>query len=94
MGLQQFGQIKDGMRKRLITDYLRNSDGFSAWHVVGHRVDLDLELLARGKVSQGEGGGGTGDGDRGAPGSGAGLAEGAVLDVVFRVQRGDGCLPS
>ena len=82
------------MRKRLITDDLRNSDGFSAWYVVGHRVHLDLKLLARGKVGQGEGGGGAGDGDWGAPGSGAGLAEGAVLDVVLRVQRGDGRLPS
>ena len=80
--------------KRLVTDYLRDSDGFSTWHVMGHRVHLDLKLLAGGKVGQGEGGGRAGDGDWGAPGSGAGLAEGAVLDVVLRVQRGDGCLPS
>ena len=61
---------------------------------MGHRVHLDLKLLARGKVGQGEGGGRAGDGDWGAPGSGASLAKGAVLDVVLRVQRGDGCLPS
>ena len=94
MGLQSFGQIKVGEEKRLVTDYLRDSDGFSTWHVMGHRVHLDLKLLAGGKVGQGEGGGRAGDGDWGAPGSGAGLAKGAVLDVVLRVQRGDGCLPS
>ena len=61
---------------------------------MGHRVHLDLKLLARRKVGQSEGGGSAGDSDWCAPGSGAGLAEGAVLDVVLCVQRGDGCLPS
>ena len=87
-----FGQIK--VERFVITDYLRNSDGFSAWHMVGHGVHLYLKLLARGEVGEGEGGGGAGDCDWGAPGSGACLAKGAVLDVVLRVQRGDGCLPA
>ena len=87
-----FGQIK--VERFVITDYLRNSDGFSAGHMVGHGVHLYLKLLARGEVGEGEGGGGAGDCDWGAPGSGACLAKGAVLDVVLRVQRGDGCLPS
>ena len=50
------------VRKRLITDYLRNSDGFSTWHVMGHRVHLDLKLLARRKVGQGGQGGQLGQG--------------------------------
>ena len=87
-----FGQIK--VERFVITDYLRNSDGFSAWHMVGHGVHLYLKLLARGEVGEGEGGGGAGDCNWGAPGSGACLAKGAVLDVVLRVQRGDGCLPA
>ena len=62
--------------------------------MVGHRVHLDLKLLPGRKVSEGEGGGGARNSDWGAPRSWAGLAKGAVLDVVLRVQGGDGSLPS
>merc|ERR1719234_1026791 len=88
------GSHQGGRGKDFITDYLRHSDGFSTGHMVGDGVHLDLKLLPGRKVSEGEGGGGASNGNWSAPRSWAGLAKGAVLDVVLRVQGGDRSLPA
>ena len=97
VGLQWFKvDLNKGWQvcKGLFTDNLCYSYGLSTWHMVGHRVHLDLKLLARREVDQGEGGGSAGDFNWGAPGPGACFPKCAVLDMVFREQGGDGRLPS